>query len=169
MTRLFWMALVVVLLLPGCARSPEPRFRSTVQGPFTAVAGAAEGFVPLVPASDKTPRCEDLRDVPRGMGSRLVSFVFGDEPEQRIAVALGDDGEPVNYSDMRGDLNASDGRDGDRTMISINLVQGHALAQNRREGGESEAFRMDLEDALDAASLGRPRTMMERILATCTE
>ena len=29
--------------------------------------------MPLVPSSDKAPRCEDLRDLPGGMGPRVCS------------------------------------------------------------------------------------------------
>lgn len=168
MTRSLWLTLAVIPFVSGCGRTPDPQFRASVGGPIAMARGTAEAFVPLVPSSSRTPRCEDLRDLPGGMGPRVVSFIFGDEPEQRIAVALGDDGVPRNYSDMRGDLNASDGREGALTTIAINLVQGHAFAHNRPEGGDPEGVRLDLEDALDAVALGGPRQMMERILADCT-
>ena len=164
--RLHGLALVAATLT-ACSRAPEPRFRMTVRSPVTAIPGTAATFVPLVPASAEHPRCEDLRNLPGGMGARAVSFIFGDAPEQRIAVTLDAADAPTNYSDMRGDLNASDGRDGNLTTISINLIQGHAMVQNREEGREPVTWRLGMDDALDAANLGHPRATMRRILDTC--
>lgn len=160
-------ALVLAVLGAACSHTPEPMFLRGEPVRADATPGSAADFVPLVAPSRASPRCEDLRDLPAGMGPRVVSFIFGDGPEQRIAVTLGEDGIPRNYSDMRGDLNASDGRDGDLTAIAINLVQGHAFARNRPEGGTTTRVRMPMEEALYAESLGQPQAMMDRILAEC--
>ncbi|MHB1193830.1 MAG: hypothetical protein ACYC6F_12375 [Longimicrobiales bacterium] len=99
----------------------------------------------------------------------MLSLIFGEPPEQRITVVLDSDGRPTSYSDIRGDLVVSDDHVGDMTMISLNLVRGQAIAQNRPASGESQAFRFPFEDALSSENLGYPQATLERVLATCGE
>lgn len=167
MIRTLILGLAMSATVLGCGHPPDPQFRARMQGPLAMGRGRAVDFVPLVPASAQRPTCEDLHNVPEGMGSRVVSYVYGSPPEQRIAVVLDEEGKVRSYSDMRGDLTASDQREGDVTTIAVNLVQGHGVAQNRPERGEPESVRLELADALDAPSLGEPRRRIEEILATC--
>ncbi|MCA9736310.1 MAG: hypothetical protein KC645_01670 [Gemmatimonadetes bacterium] len=97
----------------------------------------------------------------------MLSYIYGDPQEQRIAVALTEDGSVRSYSDMRGMGRTAGGGEGDLTSISINFEQGHAFGLNRPAGRAAEAVRFDLDDALDARSLGEPRARMEEIVKRC--
>lgn len=142
-------------------------FRTSRDGPIAVSPGSPESFVPLVPASTGTPRCEILNKPPAQMGAQVVSFVYADPPERRVTVTLDEGGIPINYSDLRGDLITSDDHQGDFTAISVNLIQGRALAHNRPASGKPEAITFSLQDALSSVTLGDPQTMLEKVLSTC--
>lgn len=155
-----------LLLLIGCGGGPSPQFRSRVER-VPASRAPAGRFRPLVAPSTLAPHCEDLRRATTGMGVRVVSFVYGEPAERRVTVTLDVQGRPTSYSDLRGDLIASDAQQGDFTAISINLLRGQALAQNRSAGGESEAIVMGMEEAMAAPNLDRPGELIQRVLSTC--
>lgn len=167
MKRTWLLTLALWPLGQGCGGSPPPQFRARAQRPEPAVQGSAADFAPLVAQSAQVPRCEDLRDVPAALGSRVLSYIFGNPQEQRIALSLAEDGSILRYSDMRGSGTTPDGTENDLTAISIDFERGHAIALNRPRDGASEAVRFEMDDALDARSLGEPRNRMAEILAKC--
>jgi hypothetical protein len=134
------------------------------------VTGApASAFTPLVPASTATPRCEEFENAPGPAGTRIVSLVFGDPAEQRITVTLNADGVPVSYSDLRGDLIITDGREGDFTSIAVNLTRRQVVAGNRPDGEEGRTLFLPFDEAMSSPNLGMPREQIDRVLGSCLE
>lgn len=166
--RTLLLAALAAVIVVGCSSAPEVRFRTRAVDGFTPEEGAASTFRPLVVASTETPRCEDLRSVPGALGSRTLSWIYGDPQHQRVTVSLDANGDLLHYSDGRGDANAS--REEDFTSIIIDFGSDRAMGLNRLAGsGGVQATRMTVEDALQAENLGNPQAVIDRILAECPE
>jgi len=127
-----WVAPVVVEMLSACSQGTGSRVGALDGGPARLTRGSAGAFVPLVPASDLYPRCDAPRSHPSGMGDQVLSIVYGEPVERRVSVGLDVEGNPVNYSDLRGDLTLPTANSGDLTSIGINFRQRFAVAMNRR-------------------------------------
>ena len=160
-------ALTLLSVAAGCARTPEPMYRTTVQGPMPVRRAPAAAFVPLVPVSQASSRCEVLGNPPPQLGHTVLSLVYGTPAERRINVSLDADGKPLRYSDVRGDLIINDGHDGDMTSISINLAQRQVVAMNRRAGEAQEAIMIPFDEAADAPNLDRPMETLHRVMVAC--
>lgn len=164
-------SLLVAFMIAGCsAKDPDIRFRTRVVDTFTPEEGAAGTFEPLVAHSEATPRCETMTNLPPAMGGHTaVSFIYGEPQHQRIVVTLDEEGTPTHYSDGRGDLVASDETVGDATSVTLDLKIGQAIAFNHPAGGDIEAMRFPIDEALESEALGRPAAMMAQLLTTCGE
>jgi hypothetical protein len=124
-------------------------------------------FTPLVAASSGPARCERLGSSGGGPGTRAVSLLYDDPAKQRVTVILDAQGEPIRYTDVRGDLSESDDDVGDRTTIGLYLPQQEAYVSNRAEHSEPVVFQIPFSEALSAESLGNPDVTLERVIASC--
>jgi hypothetical protein len=109
-------------------------------------------------------------------GQRAFWYPFGPRESRRRNVMLIVDsvGHPVRYSDLRGDLrgpndssiSAANPR-GPRTSIALNLLDQSGMLRNTGLGPETPVLRVRGPSILDAANLGTPARMIERILKEC--
>lgn len=157
-----------VPLLLCCAACAPRTTTTTVSSTVTSVAVASSGpgglaaFVAAVPPFEEGGECGAVNEGER----RVVTLRFAGPAHavRTLALTMDARGEVVSYSDARGDLKV-DGI-GPRTVVSVNLERGIAMALNERgdapgvtAGGAAEA--MELEN------LGNPRRMIERVKRRC--
>ncbi len=159
----------VLFTIDGCGGDPEPMYRVRVSDSRSYSVGSPAEFVAIVPVSEAPGRCESHPDAPLPVGTSSATMAFGEPVVQRVTITLDVEGEPINYSDIRGDLISSDDYDGDQTRIFLNLRLGHAFATNRPEDDDEQTLRMTLDEAYEAESLGNPRGILERVLEECSE
>ena len=167
--KLLLLALFAALattVVTACSSDPEVRFRTRAVDGFTPDEDAAATFRALVAGSNETPQCEDVREAPGAVGVRTLSLTYSGPQQRRIEVLLDADGEPLHYTDSRG--NADSSPEEDYTSIVIDFGSDRAMALNRlANGGGVQATPMTVEDALQAESLGNPQLMIDRILEEC--
>lgn len=150
-----------------------------VQGPFTppVSAGDVAAFRAAVPAVDTGGHCEPAPTGPMLQpGQRAFWYAFGPRESRRRNVMLIVDsvGHPVRYSDLRGDLRGPNDSSisaanppGPRTSIALNLLDQSGMLRNTGVEPETPALRVRGPSILDAANLGTPARMIERILKEC--
>ncbi len=160
---------------PVPAPRPEPIVRKRVVASFLARGADVSEFVPLVPAVDTGGQCGVI---PSGMfkaGESALWYTFGPPGQmtRTIVVQFDSTGRPTRYSDARGDLRSPPESDtplpcaGPRTTISLNLLEHTGALQNERANPPEVALRVMGSDLVDAANLGTPSAMIERITREC--
>jgi hypothetical protein len=167
MTKGAVLVATVLTLVVGCDRAPDVEFRVSRGEAKQVEEIPVNEFLPLVSATTVTPTCEDLRTLPAELGARALSLIYGDPARRRVTAFLDDDGNPVSYSDSRGDLITSDDHVGDFTAISLDLAGGQAFATNRPALGAATTVRLPYDDALVSERLGEPSVMLALVLETC--
>lgn len=157
-----------LLLLLSCAACAPRTTTTTVSSTVTSVAVTSSGpgglaaFVAAVPPFEEGGACGTVVK-----GERHVVTLRFEGPGQtarNLAVGMNARGEMVSYSDIRGDLKV-DGT-GPRTVVSVNLERGVALALNER--GEAPGVTMgSAAEAMELENLGNPRRMSELVKRRC--
>lgn len=138
-----------------------------VSGPVPVVSGDAASFVPLVVPSVAGGRCVPTSDASVPAGARAVAMRYPGPPERQVTVTVSDDGTPIRYIDVRGDLSESDGDVGDRTTIGLYLEQGYAVLSNRVASDAPDMLEVPVEDVVTSPRLGNPEGLMTEVLARC--
>lgn len=152
------------LTVAACATTPvRPLSR-----PVPLATGSVDAFVPLVEASDQSPRCEARDHDLLAPGQRAVALVYGGGPPRRVTVTVDEDLQPVRYVDDRGDLSAR-GRSGDRTTIGLYLDADYAVLSNRPRRAPAVIVEVPLSDAIESRKLGDPRAVIRRVMSECAE
>jgi hypothetical protein len=157
-----------VLLLLSCAACAPRTTTTTVSSMVTSVAVTSSGpgglaaFVAAVPPFEEGGTCGTMNEA----GRQVVTLRFAGPGETVRSLALTMDarGEVVNYSDARGDLKV-DGT-GPRTVVSVNLELGVAMALNER-GDAPGVTTGGAAKAMELENLGNPRRMSELVKRRC--
>ena len=138
-----------------------------------------EAFLPAVAPVEDDGRCEEppARDMPPGY--RAYAMRFGPRngiPIRSVSVQMDPSGNPIQFSDSRGDLRVPPpgilapqpiNNPGARTSISLDLLRGMAVMWNVSAVGVAEQVSARGPNLLDAASLGTPRLLIARMVREC--
>jgi hypothetical protein len=160
-----WIGAAAVIAAAVCAPralSAQEAIRSERQGAsFPSRASSLADHQPMIAPFGENGRCEKI---PLDDGTMvLLSFENGPNSAARNAsITFSPSGEPLRYSDVRGDLGAN----GPRSVVTVDLRGGPATAMNLNVPEPSVAIG-PAEAALDMANLGTPRAMIERIKREC--
>ena len=156
-----------ILLLLACAACAPRTTTTTLSSSVTTVqvASASPGglaaFVAAVPAFAEGGECRTVDE-----GRRMVTLRFAGpgETARTLALTVDAQGEVVNYSDIRGDLQLHG--TGPRTVVSVNFENGAALAINER--GDAPGVVMGTAaEAMELENLGNPRRTIELVKRRC--
>ena len=144
---------------------------------FRPRSGDVSEFVPAVAAIDTGGRCETIPNYPMlQSGQRPLHYTFGarGHPFRNVMLIVDSAGQPVRYSDLRGDLRGNPDPAllakmslGPRTTITINMADQSGVLRNLDGRADSVGIRVRGSAVLTAANLGPPAAMIARILREC--
>ena len=138
-----------------------------------------DAFVAAVAPVDEDGRCQAPPDRDMPPGYRAFAMHFGPRsgiPIRTVSVQVDPAGNPIQFSDSRGDLRVPPpgvvapqpiSNPGARTSITLDLLRGMALMWNVSASGTSEQVSARGPNLLDAASLGTPRLLIARMVREC--
>ena len=164
------------LLAAACA--PAPRLETTrgtavdtavveVVQRDAATRGDLRTFVPAVAATGEGGECEIVQDPSESEPLYVLSFPDVGAVSRNVSVRFDSGGQPVHYSDLRGDLQRNG--TGPRSAVLLNFRTGTVHAYNRLPGRPHEAAEGPILDALAAPRLGNPQRMIDLIRTRCVK
>lgn len=135
----------------------------------------SEQFVARVPRPEGVWQCSRSPQGPTGF-TTLMMVILGDgEAAPAILyVDYGADGQPVLYTEQRGNLRNAPGTPGadslpPRTIISVQVQQGITNLLNEGGNKPAEYYAVTGPAAMTSAALGHPAETMARVIRECGE
>lgn len=151
---------------PKPAPAPAPT-SVTIEQVTTEVhgSGSLDMFVAAVPATEEGGECATIeRSEGRGV-LYVLSFPRSNAPVRNVSVDFDSAGQPIHYSDLRGDLRRE--KTGPQTSVLLNFLHGTAQAVNEWPGRPGEMAEGELSAVLEARHLGFPQRTIELIRTRC--
>lgn len=156
------VSFAVVVALTGCASAPVPAGLDPIM-----TDGAADEFVALVSATDSRATCR-VSVIPNTPWAAQYEVSIGEPVDRMLVLTVDDDGAPLRYADVRGDVFWGGGPAEPLTTISLDFERGRGYAFNA-EGLDALGLRFDPETALRAESLDSPADRIAFVESTCAQ
>lgn len=150
--------------LPSQA-APQPTMMGP-NGPMGVLLSiSVDSFVAAVPAFVTNASCGTIRipDLPEGHQALIMIFGTPERPvARRVMIRVDANGSAYDYLDARRDPVT----DSATTSIQLDLMRQTGMLQNI-EGGQARLYRVTGGKLASAESLGRPDSMIARVLREC--
>ena len=138
-----------------------------LNGPIGSLLGiSVDSFVAAVPPFVTNASCGMVRlsDLPEGHQALIMIFGTPERPAaRRVLVRVDANGNAYDYLDSRRDpVN-----DSAQTSIQLDLVRQTGMLQNITSGGQAQFYRVTGAKLVSAETLGRPDSMIARVVREC--